>query len=69
MNQLASEPEALQLDPHDRTHPNAIGTRVAARVTRDLLLREKLVPSGVLAAETSALDGAPHPLDAAGALR
>jgi lysophospholipase L1-like esterase len=38
------EPEALQLNPRDRTHPNALGIRVAAAATLDLLNREDLIP-------------------------
>ena len=37
-------PEDLQLDPRDRTHPNALGARVAAEATVELLLSEQLVP-------------------------
>jgi GDSL-like lipase/acylhydrolase family protein len=62
----AFEPEALQQDPHDHTHPNAFGTRVAAQATRDFLVRKRLVPAGAAESEPPAPGGAQHPLDAAG---
>jgi len=37
-------PERLQLNLRDRTHPNALGTRIAARATCELLLQKQLVP-------------------------
>ncbi len=38
------DPESLIQNPRDRTHPNALGTRLAAQATVQLLAEKQLVP-------------------------